>query len=47
MAKKKRSWFAKLIWPQPAHRSNPRVHGFRNLTVERLETRAMLSGPRP
>ncbi len=44
MAKKKRSWIAKLIWPQPLHRDHPRVRGFRNLTVERLETRAMLSG---
>jgi Ca2+-binding RTX toxin-like protein len=44
MAKKKRSWLAKLIWPQAAQRSNPRVRGFRNLTVERLEARALLSG---
>ena len=44
MAKKKRSWLAKLIWPQPEHRNRPRVSGFRNLTVERLETRALLSG---
>ena len=44
VAKKKRSWLAKLIFPQPARRARPRVQGFRNCTIEQLETRSLLSG---
>ncbi len=44
MAKKKRSWLEKMIWPQPAHRARPRVPGFRNCTIEQLETRTLLAG---
>ncbi len=44
MAKKKRSWLAKLIWPQPKQRARPRVKGFRNCTIEQLETRTLLAG---
>jgi PKD repeat protein len=43
MAKKKRSWLAKLLWPRPERRARPLVPGFRTCTIERLESRSMLS----
>ena len=43
MAKKKLSWLTRFFSRQ-RERGRTRVPGFRNLTVERLETRAMLSG---
>ncbi len=43
MAKKKRTWAAKLFRPRPERRTRPVRQGFRTCAIEQLESRTVLS----